>query len=83
MGLTLGWNLFFAALPHVPLHAPPDATRVRVPPNPAVDLNDPDLFFVDIIPRINWGKAMMENASDIGFLELNRKPARARLRGGP
>jgi hypothetical protein len=42
-------------------------------PNSAVDLNDPDLFFVDIIPRINWGKMMMENASDIGFLELDKK----------
>jgi hypothetical protein len=39
----------------------------------AVDLNSPDLIFVDIIPRTNWGKAMMENASDIGFLQLDRE----------
>ncbi len=25
-----------------------------------------------MVPRINWGKQMMENASDIGFLELNK-----------
>jgi len=41
-------------------------------PDPAVDLHNPDLLFVDIVPRINWGKQMMENASDIGFLELNK-----------
>jgi hypothetical protein len=40
--------------------------------DPAVDMRNPDLFFVDIVPRTNWGKAMMENASDIGFLELNK-----------
>jgi hypothetical protein len=39
----------------------------------AVDLNNPDLIFVDIIPRTNWGKAMLENASDIGFLQLDRE----------
>src|SRR5262249_853269 len=26
-----------------------------------------------VVPRINWGKVMIENASDIGFLELNKK----------
>ena len=50
-------------------------------PNPAVDMNDPDLFFVDIIPRINWGKPMMENATDIGFLQLDKSPAQAAFRG--
>ena len=40
--------------------------------DPAIDLHNPDLYFVDIVPRINWGKKMMETASDIGFLELNR-----------
>jgi hypothetical protein len=41
-------------------------------PDPAVDLRNPDLFFVDVVPRINWGKQMMENATDIGFLDLNK-----------
>ena len=40
--------------------------------NPAVDLNDPELVFVDIVPPINRGKHMMENASDIGFLKIDR-----------
>jgi hypothetical protein len=40
--------------------------------DPAVDLRNPEIIFIDIVPRINWGKMMMENASDIGFLELDR-----------
>jgi len=40
--------------------------------NPAVDLNDPELVFVDIVPPINRGKHMMENASDIGFLKIDK-----------
>jgi len=39
--------------------------------NPAVDLHNPELAFVDIVPRINWGKQMLENATDIGFLEMS------------
>jgi hypothetical protein len=39
--------------------------------NPAVDLHNPELVFVDIVPRINWGKQMLENATDIGFLEMS------------
>ena len=50
-------------------------------PNPAVDMNDPDLFFVDIIPRINWGKQMMENATDIGFLQLDKSRRELRFEG--
>jgi hypothetical protein len=41
-------------------------------PDPAVDLKNPELIFVDIVPRINWGKQMMENATDMGFLELKK-----------
>ena len=29
--------------------------------------------FVDIIPRHNWGKMMMENATDIGFLQMDSR----------
>jgi hypothetical protein len=38
----------------------------------AVDLQSPDLFFVDIVPRSNWDKELKEKATDIGLLELNR-----------
>ncbi len=40
--------------------------------NPALDVQDPDLVFVDIIPPLNRGKRMMENASDIGFLKFDK-----------
>jgi hypothetical protein len=40
--------------------------------NPALDVNDPALVFVDIVPPINRGKQMMENASDIGLLKIDR-----------
>jgi hypothetical protein len=38
----------------------------------AVNMNNPDLWFVDIIPPKNWGKMTLENATDIGFLELDK-----------
>ena len=40
--------------------------------NPALDAQDADLVFVDIVPPLNRGKHMMENASDIGFLKLDK-----------
>jgi hypothetical protein len=42
-------------------------------PGPAVDLRDPDLVFVTVVPRTNWGREMVQNASDIGFLHLDRE----------
>ena len=70
--LNLFWILFFPTYftTRFMLRRTRNAFEYR--PNPAVDLNNPDLVFVDIVPRINWGKAMMENATDIGFLELNQ-----------
>ena len=69
--LNLFWMLFFPTYftSRYMLRQTWSAFEYR--PSPAVDLKNPDLFFVDIVPRINWGKQMMENASDIGFLELN------------
>jgi hypothetical protein len=72
LGLNLLWVLFFPTYltSRFMLRQTRNAFELRA--NPAVDLNAPDLFFVDIVPRINWGKQMMENASDIGFLELSK-----------
>ncbi len=69
--LNLFWMLFFPTYftSRYMLWQTRNAFEYR--PSPAVDLKNPDLFFVDIVPRINWGKQMMENATDIGFLELN------------
>jgi hypothetical protein len=70
--LNLLWILFFPTYftSRFMLRRIQNAFEYR--PDPAVDLHKPDLCFVDIVPRINWGKMMMENASDIGFLELNK-----------
>jgi hypothetical protein len=67
------WNLFFARYPTSRFMLRQARRAFELRADPAVDWNDPDLVFVDIIPRINWGKTMMENATDIGFLELNQK----------
>jgi hypothetical protein len=71
MLLNLGWMLFFARYPTSRFMLGQTRRAFELRANPAVDLNDPDLFFVDIIPRHNWGKMMMENATDIGFLQLD------------
>ena len=41
-------------------------------PGCLVDPNDPEALFVEIVPKLNWGKQMLENASDTGFLRLDR-----------
>ena len=66
MGLLLS-NLFGG-----PVHVAADVVPFGLRPRPAVPLNSPGLFFVDIVPRINWGKPLMETPSDIGFLELDK-----------
>jgi hypothetical protein len=40
-------------------------TDLLVPPG------DPDAEFVDVIPRINWGAAMLEPATDMGFFKID------------
>jgi hypothetical protein len=46
-----------------------------------VDSNDPDAIFVEIVPKMNWGKMMMENASDVGLLVVDRKKREIRFEG--
>ena len=41
-------------------------------PGCVVDANDPDALFVEIVPKLNWGKLMLETAQDVGFLVLDR-----------
>jgi hypothetical protein len=36
-----------------------------------LDLDDPDLIFVESVPRKNWGRIMLDNADDIGFLRID------------
>ncbi len=36
-----------------------------------VPAGDPEAEFVDVIPRINWGAAMLEPATDMGFFKID------------
>jgi len=37
-----------------------------------VDPNHPEATFVEVVPKLNWGKVKLESASDVGFLLLDR-----------
>jgi len=34
--------------------------------------DDPEAVFVEVVPKLNWGKMSLETAADIGFLRLDR-----------
>ena len=53
------------------------ARRTSVQVEPA----DPDALFVEIVPKLNWGKMMLENASDVGLLLLDRSKRELRFEG--
>lgn len=40
-------------------------------PDAWVRLNDPNLIFIEIVPRENWSRLMLETASDVGFLRIS------------
>ena len=46
-----------------------------------VEPNDPDALFVEVVPKLNWGKAMLENASDIGLLLVDQARREVRFEG--
>jgi len=52
--------------------------RIDRRPDAVVKADDPDAFYVQIIPRENWTISMGENASDMGLLRVD--PARRELR---
>ena len=70
--LNLAWILLFPTFFTTRFMLRQTRNAFEYRPSPAVDLRNPDLVFVDIVPRSNWGKQMMENATDIGFLEMNK-----------
>ncbi len=37
-----------------------------------VDPTDPEAVFVEIVPKLNWGKLALESASDVGFLRADK-----------
>ena len=46
-----------------------------------VEPNDPDALFVEVVPKLNWGKAMLDNASDIGLLLVDQARREVRFEG--
>ncbi|MFL5240761.1 MAG: hypothetical protein ACJ8FY_01520 [Gemmataceae bacterium] len=46
-------------------------SEIRSRPNGTVDPDDPDATFVQIVPRCNWGRVMLETATDVGFLKMD------------
>jgi hypothetical protein len=42
-------------------------------PHPLVKASDPGAHFTQVIPRANWGKVKLDDASDIGFLRVDRE----------
>ncbi len=46
-----------------------------------VEPNDPDALFVEVVPKLNWGKVMLDNASDIGLLLVDKARREIRFEG--
>lgn len=46
-----------------------------------VDPADPAARFVEIVPKLNWGKVMLDNASDIGLLKVDETRKEIRFEG--
>jgi hypothetical protein len=44
---------------------------IELRPRAAFDARDPDVVYVDVIPRSNWGKAMIKSFSDTGLLKID------------
>jgi hypothetical protein len=45
--------------------------EIRSRPDWIVDPDDPEAMFVQIVPRCNWGRIMLETATDVGFLKVD------------
>jgi hypothetical protein len=68
----------FLSFPYLRSHA---RSVVRRRPGPWVDPDDPDAELVDVVPRENWGKLMVETASDVGFLLVDGERGEVRFEG--
>jgi hypothetical protein len=70
---SLAWLALYADyLPARYLHG--QARRLIADrPDPFVHPDDPGAFFVQMIPRKNWGRVMLENAEELGFMRLDEE----------
>src|SRR5207248_9419848 len=53
------------------------AATVRQRPSALVQPDDPDAVYVGIVPRENWGRVMLDTATDNGLLKID--PRRGEL----
>ena len=42
-------------------------------PDAVVGPDDPDAVYVQIVPRANWGRVMLETATEVGFLKVDAR----------
>jgi hypothetical protein len=72
MGAALWWMVYFADF--LPSRYLLRLARAAVAQRPdrLVEPDDPDAVFVQVIPRAHWGRMMLENAADVGFLRIDR-----------
>jgi hypothetical protein len=70
---SLAWlTLYGDYLPARYFHA--RARRVVADrPDPFVHPDDEGAFFIQRIPRANWGRVMLENADELGFMRLDEE----------
>jgi hypothetical protein len=45
--------------------------ELELRPDRWVHANNPDAVFIQVVPRENWGRLMLENATDVGFLRID------------
>jgi hypothetical protein len=54
---------------------------VRDRPDRVVDPDEPDVLFVEVVPRENWKKLKLETATDVGFLTVDEQRRQVRFEG--
>jgi len=50
-------------------------------PDGLVNPEDPTAIFVEVVPRQNWGRLMLETATDVGFLLVDEERREVRFEG--
>lgn len=54
---------------------------IRARPDSLIDPDDSEAIFVEIVPRKNWGRMMIETASDVGLFKVDETRGELRFEG--
>lgn len=46
-----------------------------------VDVHDPDALLVEMVPKMNWGKMMLDDAADVGLMVIDQQRREIRFEG--